>query len=88
MVRREQTGREVVGGDRKLNAHHQFFRFKAEAAIVNYYHLDSTLSGHTDHSERDRNKPLLSIRYTVKPLMKDTSEEDKPPNKGQNAACP
>ncbi|XP_037301934.1 nucleic acid dioxygenase ALKBH1-like [Manduca sexta] len=25
--------------------------FRAEAAIVNYYHMNSTLSGHTDHSE-------------------------------------
>lgn len=37
-------------------------RFEAEAAIVNYYRLDSTLSGHTDHSEKDLTKPLLSIR--------------------------
>ena len=37
-------------------------RFSAEAAIVNFYHLDSTLSGHTDHSERDLSLPLLSIR--------------------------
>ena len=37
--------------------------FLAEAGIVNYYHLDSTLSGHTDHSERDLSHPLLSIRY-------------------------
>jgi alkylated DNA repair protein alkB family protein 1 len=36
--------------------------FLAEAGIVNYYHLDSTLSGHTDHSERDLARPLLSIR--------------------------
>ena len=42
------------------------FRFSAEAAIVNYYHLDSTLSGHTDHSERDLSHPLLSIRLSGK----------------------
>ncbi|KOB68993.1 Alkylated DNA repair protein alkB-like protein [Operophtera brumata] len=28
--------------------------FKAEAAIVNYYHMNSTLSAHTDHSEEAR----------------------------------
>ena len=39
-----------------------FQEFKAEAAIVNYYHLDSTLSGHTDHSERDLSAPLISLR--------------------------
>ena len=38
------------------------FSFRAEAAIVNYYHLDSSLSGHTDHSEKDLTQPLLSIR--------------------------
>lgn len=37
--------------------------FKPEAAIVNYYHLDSSLSGHTDHSEFDLTAPLISIRY-------------------------
>lgn len=36
--------------------------FRAEAAIINYYHLDSTLSGHTDHSEQDLTAPLISIR--------------------------
>ena len=38
-------------------------RFLAEAGIVNYYHLDSTLSGHTDHSEKDLSCPLLSISF-------------------------
>lgn len=37
--------------------------FMAEAAIVNFYHPSSTLSGHTDHSEYNLNAPLLSIRY-------------------------
>nr|CAD7449500.1 unnamed protein product [Timema bartmani] len=41
-----------------------FEDFSAEAAIVNFYHMDSTLSGHTDHSEVDRNAPLLSFRWT------------------------
>jgi len=36
--------------------------FKAEAAIVNFYHLDSSLSGHTDHSEFDLAAPLISVR--------------------------
>jgi len=35
----------------------------AEAAIVNYYHQDSCLSGHTDHSEFDLQAPLVSIRW-------------------------
>ena len=37
--------------------------FKAEAAIVNYYHFESTLSGHTDNSEADLMSPLISLRY-------------------------
>jgi len=36
--------------------------FMAEAAIVNFYHPASTLSGHTDHSEYNLSAPLLSIR--------------------------
>lgn len=37
--------------------------FSAEAAIVNFYHMDSTLSGHTDHSEPDRKAPLFSFSF-------------------------
>ncbi len=37
---------------------------KAEAAIVNYYHMNSTLCAHTDHSEYDAlTKPLLSFSF-------------------------
>ncbi|PSN35234.1 Nucleic acid dioxygenase ALKBH1 [Blattella germanica] len=39
-----------------------FGDFSAEAAIVNFYHMDSTLSGHTDHSEVDKEAPLFSFR--------------------------
>ncbi|XP_067680496.1 nucleic acid dioxygenase ALKBH1-like [Haliotis asinina] len=37
--------------------------FSPEAAIVNYYHMDSTLAGHTDHSEFDQEAPLLSVSF-------------------------
>ncbi|XP_063385157.1 nucleic acid dioxygenase ALKBH1 [Cydia fagiglandana] len=37
--------------------------FKAEAAIVNYYHMDSTLSAHTDHSELNLEAPLFSFSF-------------------------
>ncbi|XP_028396345.1 nucleic acid dioxygenase ALKBH1-like isoform X2 [Dendronephthya gigantea] len=37
--------------------------FTAEAAIINYYHMNSTLSGHTDHSEYDLTAPLFSISF-------------------------
>ncbi|XP_034254883.1 nucleic acid dioxygenase ALKBH1 isoform X2 [Thrips palmi] len=37
--------------------------FSAEAAIVNFYHFDSTLSGHTDHSEMNMTAPLFSFSF-------------------------
>ncbi|XP_017778190.1 PREDICTED: DNA demethylase ALKBH1 [Nicrophorus vespilloides] len=40
-----------------------FKKFNAEAAIINFYHLDSTLSGHTDHSEQNLEAPLLSFSF-------------------------
>ncbi|ENN71845.1 hypothetical protein HUJ04_001021 [Dendroctonus ponderosae] len=40
-----------------------YSRYSAEAAIINYYHMDSTLSGHTDHSERNLAAPLFSFSF-------------------------
>ncbi|XP_071080477.1 nucleic acid dioxygenase ALKBH1-like [Haliotis cracherodii] len=40
-----------------------YTNFKPEAAIVNYYHMDSTLAGHTDHSEFHKQAPLLSVSF-------------------------
>ncbi|XP_011630998.1 nucleic acid dioxygenase ALKBH1 [Pogonomyrmex barbatus] len=40
-----------------------FLDFKAEAAIVNYYRMNSTLAGHTDHSEVNVAAPLFSISF-------------------------
>ncbi|KAF3430682.1 hypothetical protein E2986_06564 [Frieseomelitta varia] len=40
-----------------------FKDFKAEAAIINYYRMNSTLSGHTDHSEVNVEAPLFSISF-------------------------
>ncbi|KAI5646379.1 2OG-Fe(II) oxygenase superfamily domain-containing protein [Phthorimaea operculella] len=37
--------------------------FEAQAAIVNYYHMDSTLSAHTDHSEVNLEAPLFSVSF-------------------------
>lgn len=37
--------------------------FTAEAAIVNYYHMNSTLSAHTDHSEVNLKAPLFSFSF-------------------------
>ncbi|EEB13228.1 conserved hypothetical protein [Pediculus humanus corporis] len=45
-------------------ANNFFFEgFNAEAAIVNMYHLNSTLSGHTDTSELNINAPLFSFSF-------------------------
>lgn len=46
------------------------YRFRAEAAIVNYYQLGATLSGHTDHSEDDLSTPLISIRFVYGSMKK------------------
>ncbi|XP_076347311.1 alpha-ketoglutarate-dependent dioxygenase AlkB [Tachypleus tridentatus] len=40
-----------------------FSSFQPEAAIINYYHKDSTLGGHTDHSEFDLSAPLFSFSF-------------------------
>ncbi|CAH2041450.1 unnamed protein product, partial [Iphiclides podalirius] len=40
-----------------------YTQYKAEAAIVNYYHLGSTLSCHADHSEINLEAPLLSFSF-------------------------
>ncbi|XP_011694632.1 PREDICTED: alkylated DNA repair protein alkB homolog 1 [Wasmannia auropunctata] len=40
-----------------------FSDFRAEAAIVNYYRMNSTLAGHTDHSEMNVTAPLFSISF-------------------------
>ena len=34
--------------------------YKSEAAIINYYPMDSTLSGHVDFSEPNKTAPLIS----------------------------
>ncbi|XP_066581013.1 nucleic acid dioxygenase ALKBH1 isoform X1 [Prorops nasuta] len=37
--------------------------FNAEAIIINYYRMNSTLAGHTDHSEVNIEAPLFSISF-------------------------
>lgn len=37
--------------------------FEPQAAIINYYHLDSSLGGHTDHSEFNKTAPLFSFSF-------------------------
>jgi alkylated DNA repair protein alkB family protein 1 len=39
-----------------------FNDFYAQAAIVNYYHMDCTLSGHPNHSEPNKDATLFSSR--------------------------
>ncbi|KAM4663094.1 nucleic acid dioxygenase ALKBH1 [Discoglossus pictus] len=40
-----------------------FHGFKAEAGILNYYHMDSSLGIHVDESELDHSSPLLSFSF-------------------------
>lgn len=40
-----------------------FHDFTAEAAIVNFYRMNSTLAGHIDHSEAFLEAPLFSISF-------------------------
>jgi len=37
--------------------------YSLQAAIINYYHVGSTLCPHTDHSERFLGAPLVSISF-------------------------
>ncbi|CAL4219362.1 unnamed protein product, partial [Meganyctiphanes norvegica] len=40
-----------------------FKDYSAQAAIINYYHMDSTLAAHTDHSELYMVAPLFSYSF-------------------------
>ncbi|XP_040267548.1 nucleic acid dioxygenase ALKBH1 [Bufo bufo] len=40
-----------------------FHGFEAEAGILNYYHMDSSLGIHVDESELDHGSPLLSFSF-------------------------
>nr|XP_033332384.1 nucleic acid dioxygenase ALKBH1 isoform X2 [Megalopta genalis] len=55
-----------------------FVDFKAEAAIIHYYRMNSTLAGHIDHSEVDMNAPLFSISFgqTAVFLMGGLTQDD------------
>ncbi|KAJ8968900.1 hypothetical protein NQ317_008837 [Molorchus minor] len=57
-----------------------FSHYSPEAAIVNYYHMDSTLSGHTDHSEQNIEAPLFSYSFgqTAIFLIGGKTKEEKP----------
>lgn len=39
--------------------------FVPEAAIVNFYLMDSFLSGHVDRSELNTSAPLVSLRFVI-----------------------
>lgn len=55
--------------------------FNAEAAILNLYHMDSTLSGHTDFSEENLDAPLISFSFgqTAIFLLGGRTKEDGEP---------
>ncbi|XP_036697762.1 nucleic acid dioxygenase ALKBH1 isoform X3 [Balaenoptera musculus] len=55
-----------------------FQGFRAEAGILNYYRLDSTLGIHVDKSELDHSKPLLSFRCELSCLQSEIRPENVP----------
>ncbi|KAH8420205.1 hypothetical protein KR009_007323 [Drosophila setifemur] len=57
-----------------------FQDYRPEAAIVNYYPIGSSLSGHTDHSEPNRSAPLFSFSFgqTAIFLIGGTTLEETP----------
>ncbi|KAI8127864.1 Nucleic acid dioxygenase ALKBH1 [Lucilia cuprina] len=54
--------------------------YKAQAAIVNYYPIGTTLAGHTDHSEQNLEAPLFSFSFgqTAIFLIGGKTREEKP----------
>ncbi|XP_005176167.1 nucleic acid dioxygenase ALKBH1 [Musca domestica] len=54
--------------------------YEAQAAIVNYYPIGTTLAGHTDHSEQNLEAPLFSISFgqTAIFLIGGQTREEKP----------
>ncbi|XP_011299196.1 alkylated DNA repair protein alkB homolog 1 [Fopius arisanus] len=40
-----------------------FDGYRAEAAIINFYRMNSTLAGHVDHSEDNLDAPLVSVSF-------------------------
>ena len=57
-----------------------FEHFEPQAGIINYYHLNSTLSAHRDHSEFNLEAPLISISFGNSAifLIGGNSKEVKP----------
>jgi len=57
-----------------------FDDFRPEAGIVNYYHLNSTLSAHQDRSEENMRAPLVSISLGNPAifLIGDDTKQTKP----------
>ncbi|KAJ8683471.1 hypothetical protein QAD02_019263 [Eretmocerus hayati] len=60
---RTEMPKELVALTRYFAEVLGFNDFRAEAAIVNYYRMNSTLAGHTDHSEPYLEAPLFSISF-------------------------
>uniref|UniRef100_A0A0V0G4T0 Putative alkylated dna repair protein alkb log 1 n=1 Tax=Triatoma dimidiata TaxID=72491 RepID=A0A0V0G4T0_TRIDM len=54
------------------------WNFTAQAAIINFYHLGSTLSGHVDRSEPNEEAPLLSFSFGGRAvfLIGDADDEE------------
>jgi alkylated DNA repair protein alkB homolog 1 len=80
----EQEQTEMPGDLEELSSFFakclNFEGFKAQAVIVNYYPLSTTLAGHVDNSERDLEAPLLSFSFGQKAifLIGGHEREEKP----------
>ncbi|KAJ6638920.1 Nucleic acid dioxygenase ALKBH1 [Pseudolycoriella hygida] len=57
-----------------------FGKYSAEAAIINFYPIGSTLSAHTDHSEQNLDAPLFSFSFGQSAifLIGGTTKDIKP----------
>merc|ERR1719150_3699373 len=70
-----------IGGLDQKDIREEFIaEYKPEAAIVNFYPENSSLGGHTDHSEPNRQAPLLSFSFGLSAifLCGGTTKETKP----------
>lgn len=54
--------------------------YRAEAGIINYYHLNSTLSAHQDRSEYNMKAPLISLSFGNPAIfiIGDETKDSKP----------
>ncbi|BGP14319.1 hypothetical protein JCM10213_004446 [Rhodosporidiobolus nylandii] len=57
----ESGGDEEVGGTTRAHWRSWNEDYEPDAGIINFYQLKDTLTAHTDHSEKDATRPLVSF---------------------------